>query len=291
MTQDAENTQSADDQTHASSNMGLRFLQGSVIGLGAVLPGISGGVLCVVFGVYRTFMEFLAAPVRSLRRDARTLLPLVLGFVFGFMGISKALGFLLDRYPDPSVCLFVGLIGGMIPSLYREAGAQGRSRASFVAMGVCFAVVFALLITLHIIHIDIEPSFGWNLFCGFCMGLSIIAPGMSFSTLTMPLGLYTQLVTGIGDFDPGVLVPVGIGLVATLVLLSRAVTSLMDHHYSVAFHGIIGIVVAATIVIVPFGSFAASVGSALVNTLCLVAGVTAALALDKFNASVDVPDK
>ena len=117
MTQDAENTQSADDQTHASSNMGLRFLQGSVIGLGAVLPGISGGVLCVVFGVYRTFMEFLAAPVRSLRRDARTLLPLVLGFVFGFMGISKALGFLLDRYPDPSVCLFVGLIGGMIPSL------------------------------------------------------------------------------------------------------------------------------------------------------------------------------
>ena len=292
----ATDTNTSSDRAASSgaithTNMLLRFLQGSVIGLGAVLPGISGGVLCVVFGVYRTFMEFLSSPIRSLRRDARTLLPLVLGFVFGFMGISKALGFLLDRYPDPSVCLFVGLISGMIPSLYREAGAQGRSHASLVAMGACFAVVFTLLVTLQIVHVDIEPSFGWNLFCGFCMGLSIIAPGMSFSTLTMPLGLYTQLVTGIGNFDPGVLVPVGIGLVATLVLLSRAVTSLMDHHYSVAFHGIIGIVVAATIVIVPFGSFVAGVGSALVNTVCLVAGVAAALALGKFNTSVNVPDK
>lgn len=296
MSQDATGNRTTADKSPTAdgnlrSNMGLRFLQGSLIGLGAVLPGVSGGVLCVVFGVYRTFMEFLTAPVRSLRRNARTLVPLVLGFVFGFVVISKALGMLLDRYPDPSVCLFVGLIGGMIPSLYREAGAQGRSRASYVAMGACFVVVLALLGTLQVVHVDIEPSFGWNLFCECCMGLSIIAPGMSFSTLTMPLGLYTQLVTGIGNFERGVIVPVGIGLVATMVLLSRAVNSLMDNHYSVAFHGIIGIVVAATIVIVPYGSFAAGAGSALVNTVCLATGVVAALALDRFNSSVDVPER
>ena len=107
----------------------------------------------------------------------------------------------------------------------------------------------------------------------------------------MPLGLYTQLVTGIGNFDLGVLVPVGIGLVATMALLSRAVNSLMDNHYSVAFHGIIGIVVAATVAIVPHGSFAAGAGSALVNTVCLAAGVVSALALDRFNSSVDVPER
>ena len=138
MSQDATENRTAADKSPTAdgnprSNMGLRFLQGSLIGLGAVLPGVSGGVLCVVFGVYRTFMEFLTAPVRSLRRNARTLVPLVLGFVFGFVVISKALGVLLDRYPDPSVCLFVGLIGGMIPSFYRESWCSrcsGRCRSS-----------------------------------------------------------------------------------------------------------------------------------------------------------------
>ena len=57
-----------------------------------------------------------------------------------------------------------------------------------------FAVVLALLLSLNVLSVTIAPSFGWYLFCGFCMALSIIAPGMSFSTLLMPLGLYTPLV-------------------------------------------------------------------------------------------------
>jgi len=45
----------------------IKVLQGALIGLGAVLPGISGGVLCVVFGIYKTIMEFLADPFRKLK--------------------------------------------------------------------------------------------------------------------------------------------------------------------------------------------------------------------------------
>ena len=51
------------------SNFILRVLQGTLIGLGAVLPGISGGVLCVIFGVYTIIMEFLADPFRKLKRS------------------------------------------------------------------------------------------------------------------------------------------------------------------------------------------------------------------------------
>ena len=97
----------------------LRILQGALIGLGAVLPGISGGVLCVVFGVYQPVMEVLSDPVRGLKKHFRRLVPLGVGLVLGFLGIARLLGFLLNRYPDPSVCLFVGLIAGMLPSLYR----------------------------------------------------------------------------------------------------------------------------------------------------------------------------
>lgn len=262
----------------------LRVLQGALVGLGAVLPGISGGVLCVVFGVYQPVMEVLSDPVHALKKHIRLLLPLGVGLVLGFLGIARLLGFLLNRYPDPSVCLFVGLIAGMLPSLLREAGEQGRNRASYVALCAAFVVLLGVLLSLRFVSLQIVAGFGAYLFCGFCLALSVIVPGMSFSTLLMPLGLYTPFIDGIGRFDLAVLIPGGIGAVLTILLLARAVTHLMERHYSVLFHAIIGVVVAATVVIVPYGAFAS--GGALVNGVCLVAGAAAALLLDELGKRV-----
>ena len=264
----------------------LQVLQGVLIGVGAVLPGISGGVLCVVFGIYKPVMELLSNPFRRFRTHVPKLLPVILGAAVGFLGVAKLLAFLLEKYPDPSVCLFVGLIAGMLPSLFREAGEKGRPKGSWVSLAIAFAVILALLISLNLFSVTIAPSFPWYLFCGFCLALSVIAPGMSFSTLLMPLGLYTPFVDGLGSLRPEVLAPAAIGAVVTVIALAKAVNAWFDHFYAYAFHAIIGIVIAATIMIIPFGSFAVSVGSAVANLICLAVGIAAALALDKFNQSV-----
>lgn len=99
------NTKLKEEKQKTAVSSGIRFLQGTLIGLGAVLPGISGGVLCVVFGVYQTIMEILSHPLRSIKKHFHTLLPLILGGGFGFVIVAKLLGFLLDKYPAPSVCL------------------------------------------------------------------------------------------------------------------------------------------------------------------------------------------
>lgn len=264
----------------------LRVLQGMLVGVGAVLPGISGGVLCVVFGIYKPVMELLSNPVKKFKTHVPRLFPVILGAALGFLGVAKILAFFLEKYPDQSVCLFVGLIGGMLPSLFREAGEQGRTKGSWISLVAAFVIIMSLLLSLNLLSVNIVPSFGWYLFCGFCAALSIIAPGMSFSTLLMPLGLYTPFVDGIGNLDLGVLAPAGIGAVVTILCLAKAVDALFNHFYSFAFHAIVGIVIAATLVIIPFGSFTASVGSAVANVICIVVGVAAALALDKFNQSV-----
>ena len=127
------------------------------------------------------------------------LTPVIIGAAVGFLGVAKILAFFLEKYPDPSVCVFIGLITGMLPSLFREAGEQGRNRNSWISMVICMLVIFALLIGLQMTSLEVKPNFFWYLFCGFCLALSVIAPGMSFSTLLMPLGLYTPLVDGIGN--------------------------------------------------------------------------------------------
>ena len=66
----------------------LRLIHGAIIGLGAVLPGISGGVLCVVFGVYKPIMELLSHPFKAIKKHAKTLIPVVIGIAIGFVAIS-----------------------------------------------------------------------------------------------------------------------------------------------------------------------------------------------------------
>ena len=268
----------------------IRLMQGALIGLGAVLPGISGGVLCVIFGIYRPVMELLSHPFRALKKHAKLLLPVLIGLCAGFFGIAKLLGFLLNRYPDASVCLFAGLIIGMLPSLFREGRKKGSSPKDYAALGITFAVVLALLMTLRFVSVSITANAGWYVFCGFCLALSIIAPGMSFSTLLMPLGLYTPFVEGIGNFDFSVLIPGGIGAVVTVILFARLVNRLLDRYYSTVSHAIIGIVIAATLPIIPYVGFESSVTAAIVNTCCLTGGVAAALLLDHVNSKVEVPE-
>lgn len=262
----------------------FKILKGALVGLGAVLPGISGGVLCVVFGIYKTVMEFLASPFKRFKTHFPKLLPYGIGLIIGFLGIAKVLAFLLDKYPAPSVCVFIGLIVGMLPSLFREAGEKGRTKGSYVALVIAMVVIFALLISLKVLSVSIAPNFVWYLFCGFCLALSVIAPGMSFSTLLMPLGLYQPFVDGISSFDLGVLIPAGIGALLTVILFAKAVNLLFEKQYSIAFHAIVGVVIAATVMIIPFESFAVSAVSAVINIVCIAVGVAAALALDKFNS-------
>ncbi len=264
-----------------------RILQGALIGLGAVLPGISGGVLSVIFGIYKPIMELLSNPFKNFKSHVPPLIPVFIGGVIGFLGVANVLAFFLEKYPDPSVCVFIGLITGMLPSLFREAGEQGRSKGSFISMVICMIVIFALLIGLQMFSIEVKPNFLWYLFCGFCLALSVIAPGMSFSTLLMPLGLYTPFVDGIGHFDMSILVPAGIGAVVTVICLAKAINALFDNFYSIAFHGIIGIVIAATVMIIPVSGFM-NAGTAIVNIICIAAGIVIALLLDKFNSRVKV---
>ena len=267
--------------------MDLRFLgkvlQGALIGLGAVFPGISGGVLSVVFGVYRPIMELLSDPVHKWRIRLPGLFPYMIGSAAGFLGVANLLSYVLETYPEPSVCVFVGLIVGMLPSLWREAGEQGRNVGNVILSCVTLVAMLSLLFWLQNFQNTVEPGFFSFLFCGFAFALSVIAPGMSFSTILMPLGLYTPFVEGIGHMRPEVLLPGVAGCVVTFICLAKLVNRLFERHYAVMFHGILGIVGAATVMTVPWGSFATSADAASRNLFCMAAGIVAAILLDFMN--------
>lgn len=78
-----------------------------------------------------------------------------------------------------------------------------------------------------------------------------------------------------------ILIPSGIGAVATVICFAKMVDALWDKYYSYVFHAIVGIVIAATVMIIPFESFTASLGAAIVNVICLGIGVACSLLLNR----------
>ena len=250
----------------------LRLVQGFIIGAGGILPGISGGVLSVIFGIYRPVMEVLAHPLNGLRRHLSLLLPVGAGAILGFLCGGGLILVLFDRSEKLATCLFIGLILGTLPSLWAEAGAQGRRGSSYAAMLLSFLALFSVLACVKFGSFsEMRADFGGFLFCGALWGLSFIIPGMTSSSILMAVGLLTPMVDGITHLDPQVLIPWGLGMGGTALLFARLVSALFDRHYALAYHAVLGIVLASTLVIIPT-AFASGAEMAW-GIVCAVLGV------------------
>ena len=237
-------------------NFGIRWLRdllcGVLIGAGAILPGVSGGVLAVVFDIYRPFMEVLTNPREAIPKYWRWFLPIGLGCAIGFLGFAKGIAAAIDVSSTVTTWLFIGLIVGTVPSLFRETGKEGRSIGSWVSMAVCAgAIFFSLFYVGKVICVTVEPNFWWYNFCGALWGMSLVIPGLTSSSVMMALGLYQPMLEGLARLDFLVLSACLPGMVLTILLLARLVSWFFRKHYSIAFHGIFGIVLASTLVIIP----------------------------------------
>ena len=250
----------------------LRYLLcGILIGAGAILPGVSGGVLAVVFDIYRPFMEVLTRPRKALPRYWKMLIPLGVGWCAGFMLFAKGIAAAITLSNAVTTWLFIGLIVGTVPSLFREAGKEGRSAAAWVSFALCALAVFGgLFYVSRVAHAEVEPNFWWYNFCGVLWGMGIVIPGMTSSSVMMALGLYRPMLEGLARLDFLVLAAALPGMFLTIALLARLVTWFFRRHYAVAFHGILGFVIASTLVIIPAEYTGA--GEMALSALCAAAG-------------------
>lgn len=264
----------------------LRILKGALIGVGAILPGISGGVLMVVLGIYRPVMAFLAHPLKAFKRHFSLLLPVLLGWAIGVVGLSRIVSWLFRTSAVPAIWLFVGLVVGTLPSLYKEAGSRGRPRSAWLWLVVGAALMGAWMWLISRGQgMHVTPNAWWWIFCGVLWGLGLIVPGMSPSSFFIFFSLYEPMTDGISRLDPAVVLPMALGLAATVALLARGMNALLKRAHTQLMHAILGIVAASTIAILPlgpvngFGDVAAYAG-------CFLAGCGVAFGMEKMSAKL-----
>lgn len=259
----------------------IRLLKGVLIGIGFITPGLSGGVLAVVFGLYEPLMRFLGNLRNKFLQNLRFFLPVGIGLAIGVVFFSAVVDYAFTHFAAQFTWLFIGFISGTFPSLIKTAGEQGRTKWHWVMLAVVAAGMFFFLRWLETVNnVTVAPSFGAWLMSGALIGLGVIVPGMSPSNFLIYMGLYQQMAAGIKDLDFGVIIPLGLGGLVCVLALSRLAAGLFKKFHAGMYHIIIGIVVGSTLAIIPGG---VSGWTIAVCALLFVLGAAASYALAKLD--------
>lgn len=250
----------------------FRFIKGMFIGSGFILPGVSGGALAAVFGIYERIISFLAHITKNFKENVLYFIPVGLGGLTGVFLLSFAVSFLLGSYTTIILWFFVGCIIGTVPSLWKEAGKKGRKQSDLILMGVTFvlALVFLVLGEQKMGGAVDQNFFTWML-AGGLIGLGVIVPGLSPSNFLVYMGMYKAMSDGIKGMDFSVLAPLAIGGLVCVLGLSKVMDYIFSIAYSKLFHFILGVVFASTLMIVPLDYTGVSLlGFVMCGALCVL---------------------
>lgn len=229
-----------------------RVLKGMIIALGFILPGVSGGVLAAILGIYERMIRFLAHIKENFIENVLYFTPVAIGMVLGIAAFSYPVNLLLDNYKVIVLWGFAGAIIGTIPSLIKESvNESDRDRADTITFWLSFILSGVFLYSLNGMVGTLPANFLSFVLAGALIALGILIPGLSPSNLLLILGLYTPMLTGFKRLDLfGTFLPIGIGGALALILFSKAMDYILKHYHSRVYHFIIGIVLSSTLLIV-----------------------------------------
>ena len=134
-----------------------RFFIGILLGAGAILPGISSGVICVILGIYDKLINSITNLLKDFKKNFNYLLPLVLGGVIGVFLIGNILQSFLIKFPMQTKFCFIGLILGSIPALLKKVNSEHIYRAKYLLFALIAFIIGCVLVFIEN-KIDINYS-------------------------------------------------------------------------------------------------------------------------------------
>ncbi|MCT4457801.1 DUF368 domain-containing protein [Lactiplantibacillus paraplantarum] len=262
--------------TKTTDTFWKRFFKGVVIALGFILPGVSGGVLAAILGIYERLLGFMAHFRRNFKRDFWYFVPVGLGGIVGIALLSAPLEYLLAHAQVIVLWGFAGAIIGTLPALMKTAASQTpRDWLDGAWFFGTFIISAGLLYFMSELFGTLPANFGGFIVAGALIALGVLVPGLSPSNLLLILGLFTPMLTGFKKLDiMGVYLPIAIGGVLAMALFSKLMDYLLVKFHSRVYHFILGIVLASTMLILipnPYAAESISYANATLSTYLLSA--------------------
>ncbi|MDD2495997.1 MAG: DUF368 domain-containing protein [Tissierellia bacterium] len=256
------------------------FISGAVIGTGAIIPGVSGGVIAVAMGLYEKILDAVSNFFKSPKKNLIFLFPIGLGAVSCIYLLSGIVAWFMKNYSNQVIFLFFGLVVGSIPSLIKKANKNGfKVKYLIIAMLGIFLILSLEYLEFTVSSKNMSQSldFVTAFICGAVLSVGTIVPGISTSFILIYLGTYENVMQAIHTLDLLVLIPMGIGFIATSLAIIKLVNYLFKNYTSYAYYAVLGLLIGSMVLIIP-----SDISSMLLlNTLLFAAGFAIQIFLSK----------
>jgi len=226
---------------------------GAIVGIASMLPGISGATMCVVFGIYERIIRDLAHLREWIIKDISFIFFLFVGLAVGTVLAAKVLDGLMASYPVFCLLLFVGLIVGQLPMLMNEVRTPENdpvTSSNLAAFAVGLAVMAAMIAVDLLGFGGGDREFSQDLLgicvmflIGIVIAVSMLLPGLSHSTILVVLGLFSAFTSAVSNLNFGLLIPMGLGAVAAVLMFSKILHRALDEHHRSTMFLVIGLTI------------------------------------------------
>ena len=241
----------------------LLILKGGAIGVANIIPGVSGGTIAVVLGIYKYLIEAISNFTTNRDRRKEYLLFLIkiaIGALVVIFLSAKLMTYLLENHRIYTYLAFVGLIAGSIPSIYQS---QADMKLNFPSV-VTFLLGAGIILFFELAFPQVEKKEGVEAvftlsvnsalllgIVGFFAGGSMIVPGISGSFIMLLMGQYYIVTSSIAQRNVVPLGIVGVGIIIGIVAFAKLINFLLKKYPKETFYFILGLVIASLYVLYP----------------------------------------
>lgn len=175
---------------------------GAVIGVAMIIPGVSGGTIAVLLNIYDKLIDALGNLRKDFKKNLAFIFPVLLGVALAFAAMYFPLKYALEYAPFPTVMLFVGLMIGSLPKLFKDSKPLGFKKCNLCSVLLPFAAIIAicilnLFVSAGAAYLSVNmPIWGYFAIIGVAMlaSCALVIPGVSGSMLLMILGYYAPVL-------------------------------------------------------------------------------------------------
>jgi len=232
------------------------FIHGLCLGATLLPPGLSIATMAMILGIYEQLINLVSDVFgRKFKSALGHLIPLALGAIFSIAIFSHLILFAIELFPTQTNFLFLGLIVGSIPLLFKTANVKTEFSVQhfiFAIIAAIFIAMFTFFQDLHLFDLDTANNFTQTITLitvGALISASMILPGLSASLLLLVLGLHETLVASLSNLDLGVIGLFAIGGILGLAIGSKTIKILLKKYTTMTNAVCIGMVIGSTVVV------------------------------------------
>lgn len=224
-----------------------RILCGFCLGISIFAPGISGSIMAIIMGIYDKLIDITSNPFKNFKNNFKFLLPLGIGALISLVLFILVFSFLFETYEKAVFMLFVGLIAGNLPMVYKEA--RKSKFKWYYVLGATAAVAIAFVIGImsesaHETQITAEnTNLMYIALSGALAGFASLVPGMSVSMILIVMGVYDYLIASAKSFDLVTISVVGVAFVLSMIVSSRFIKFIFSKFSGMAHFMVMGFLI------------------------------------------------